>query len=1837
MPYDELGNYIQGDEPSVDQMKYALAQRGSMPLRNGSDVPYLASEVPSISVPAQSKAPPRPASSATNIVQALADKFGITAIPQSILSMASGLTSIPVSSAYGVYKGVTSPNFGTQAGVEEGRQASERLQQAMTYEPTSQASKDINESLAKALEASKLPPYIGGIPRARPILTPNDVRVMGANAKRVAGEVGDIKADFVNAQSGIRRENVFGEPTLGVKAQGAVESVAPVIYPKIEQFMENIGGLKRIDVGQKAKNYSKASEEIFKREFTTARRAGQSVDEANITAWKASQLDDVPEGAPGSLGTRYLPMTDRLVQESMLGELEFEPKATPRRSAPKDLLKTADALSMENFGTTFDNLTPEQKVQLRDYALALRTVGKSANLPAALEAYPELAGYRYEYTPTRSKIAGGFGRQSKSITVESPKREAAGSTIHELTHAIQEIEGLPQGANTAMFDLTTAQGRKYQKYVGELQDEKEALFHAGFIQKKANEFGIPLDEYIKQNNAEIDSLFQKEKKSITSREANVLNRMDELALKHTPEELEAMMKDLQSKIDKNPRNPFYAYKQVFGEAHARNAERRSKIPFNLRREIFPESTLDVPRSELRYSDVQAEGPDLQLKVDEKPKRQSKAEAEALGLYHPVGGGVKLKRPISEMDIQTMDNPDMPLKPRKELSPEEMVGGAIIPLSMDLSSAGKIITGVGGKELIVPVKTQGGYQFMQWNGDSWSSLPNVSKRIGNQIQTAREMEGVDPDKIFGVTKTMSPTAVDFNHMTTEVLLNQFDPTTIPKPIAKSFNTLVRDQGVKNQKTGVINYPFKTFEGIETPEGRAQLLEISNWGGELRKNMINKMSLKDFREAGFPDVAEARAAVSAPELLDQPIGMIGHGITRFDPSGELNLDPADPHYTYTANIKGHPTMGAYAGAFKTPVSNEVAFKPYFDERRALNRLQSADDRAFTMSMPIQKTNQEWLDTVMAEMDAQDRAIKEGLTMDEARLAIMRKEEEPKQLSPKDDVGFYSNVQKAALNLKRQSGNGQAYMNDIKKQAGVHSDELEAMGLPEFLDSKKSFTTKEVQDFIRKNRLRITQTNFSESGQDYQDNLIAKILNEQGFDFEHAPRDVINEATVKARQIMREKRANGTLMEYDDPDNPAENKVLYGPDEYEEYMTPGGRNYRELILQSPKKASIKVEAPDVEGATLKKKQEAGNRVSAIIYDKDGNEIGSVYNLMPSGSDKNDIETWAQNQKHLKQKEADSTMKFTDGHYNAYPNTLLNLRLQDFFDVEGKKGTLIDELQSDWHQKGRDKGYYKQPANIPKAPKVTGQMMTVKEFADKAGIDVNEYVAHRNAMQQDLGHPLIDADSKLAVLLDNDKPAVARIAMRSNGHEISEERLAKMVKDRQHGANKIAQDALQRSFIEANASGKVADAPYKERWHELGIKKAVLEGIKRGDDRIYLPVGKDVSDRYDLSKQVKELTYANKKNGNFLINALDNNGRPAIVKEVTEKELPDLVGKDLANKIIADSKVNLFGNTYSGLDLKVGGEGMKKYYDEVYPAVLKKLAKQYGGKFGETEIEVGNPVFHVIDQSGNRLTASGFVGQEHAIKSLEKGISKGEFPENSTIEQVNNTRKVRYYEPSDEAKIKIQGGIAMKDGGAVHMREGGINLPEMDYQEERKPFIPPAMVLPYSGQGTTGARIMKGIPISNKGAINLMADIAHSQTGSGTNYNVREAGIGYSHKVGPGYLGGNISHRPDSKENRFGLMYAIPMAEGGKPLTPYEQFKIQHEEMIRQGKEDIANRNKYDPYKGSGKPVPTTRSSGSAGIVPSIEPSGSGSPSLLNPLNRKNGGDVNLDAMRYALTKGK
>jgi hypothetical protein len=54
------------------------------------------------------------------------------------------------------------------------------------------------------------------------------------------------------------------------------------------------------------------------------------------------------------------------------------------------------------------------------------------------------------------------------------------------------------------------------------------------------------------------------------------------------------------------------------------------------------------------------------------------------------------------------------------------------------------------------------------------------------------------------------------------------------------------------------------------------------------------------------------------------------------------------------------------------------------------------------------------------------------------------------------------------------------------------------------------------------------------------------------------------------------------------------------------------------------------------------------------------------------------------------------------------------------------------------------------------------------------------------------------------------------------------------------------------------------------------------------------------------------------------------------------------MAKKII-DSN----GGEFHGLDLKLGGEGMRPYYDEIVPSVANKLAKEHGVKVGKIQMK--------------------------------------------------------------------------------------------------------------------------------------------------------------------------------------------------------------------------------------------------------------------------------------------
>ena len=140
-------------------------------------------------------------------------------------------------------------------------------------------------------------------------------------------------------------------------------------------------------------------------------------------------------------------------------------------------------------------------------------------------------------------------------------------------------------------------------------------------------------------------------------------------------------------------------------------------------------------------------------------------------------------------------------------------------------------------------------------------------------------------------------------------------------------------------------------------------------------------------------------------------------------------------------------------------------------------------------------------------------------------------------------------------------------------------------------------------------------------------------------------------------------------------------------------------------------------------------------------------------------------------------------------------------------------------------------------------------------------------------------------------------------------------------------------------------------------------------GYQKLAWTTGEQQSERYDLSKQVDEVSWMtrigspNKAVGLFLKNSqklpqvvVDPKGN--IVEGRWEgQKLEDVIGKELSKRVLTAEKGSL-----TGVDLKIGGEGMEVFYDKLIPGFAEKYVKQWGSRVVKTEIPVEKDVLPAL-----------------------------------------------------------------------------------------------------------------------------------------------------------------------------------------------------------------------------------------------------------------------------------
>ena len=478
---------------------------------------------------------------------------------------------------------------------------------------------------------------------------------------------------------------------------------------------------------------------------------------------------------------------------------------------------------------------------------------------------------------------------------------------------------------------------------------------------------------------------------------------------------------------------------------------------------------------------------------------------------------------------------------------------------------------------------------------------------------------------------------------------------------------------------------------------------------------------------------------------------------------------------------------------------------------------------------------------------------------------------------------------------------------------------MGLDEFLKGKPKATRQEVQDFIANNRIDVKEVQLGGNVVEDPAGLAKRKAVFDKYEPEiqalYKQMDAIpSQQRVVVRgqpdpwgqlygratemQRIRDREADAAYVIPESAPTRFNNPDL---------LLPGGENYREILLTTPVRGEAELDAAQIAAGDLRRQtadlMEQWKAASELNPGTPGT-VALYQKARDSVKSRDQAEATAL---ELRKKIRSQTYK--SSHFNE-PNVLAHMRVNDRVDADGKKMLLIEELQSDWHQAGREKGY-------------AGE---------------NQKALLKN--QTRLG----EIDKILATA------------------KYTPEEGSKLLYEQGQLAKEYGELEAKRA-----RGGDVPDAPFKDTWHQLALKRALKYAADNGYERVGLTTGKQQSQRYNLGTQVDHISYEPTKKG-FYINVMSKDGPNVLNGDYSAQELEGIVGKELTQKMLAKEGKNEFNpeiepdlaeiRRLEGVDFQLEGKGMKKYYDEIYPAFLAKQAKKYGAQIGETRIKTGRGV---------------------------------------------------------------------------------------------------------------------------------------------------------------------------------------------------------------------------------------------------------------------------------------
>lgn len=453
---------------------------------------------------------------------------------------------------------------------------------------------------------------------------------------------------------------------------------------------------------------------------------------------------------------------------------------------------------------------------------------------------------------------------------------------------------------------------------------------------------------------------------------------------------------------------------------------------------------------------------------------------------------------------------------------------------------------------------------------------------------------------------------------------------------------------------------------------------------------------------------------------------------------------------------------------------------------------------------------------------------------------------------------------------------------------SQELVWSGLNDWLDLQPSLVSKEsVLSYLKENGVQIKEVHY---GIDYSSENM-QLLIDAGYKIEKDMSGDMYLSDADGDEVDAELLPADLDIAWQNLTGQVESDV-----QYEDYTVPGGENYQELLLILPDAQSNADEGK----VTFKHPDDVDGFLTDLSIEGFEN---LDYGRVDDGIHKEYIEFNGLNRTELQSfikiaEENNGTLTFNTleggapqfrlGHFKE-PNIITHIRFNEHLDTEGKRVLFINEIQSDWAQEGRKKGF--------DGSEILFEVRNKHGKLEKIALTEEEAGRHLDYVQNKFPH----------------LPA----------HEITAG----------WSINPVT-----------NKTG-VPSAPFvttTDAWVALALKRMMLYAANNNYDKVAIISGQQAADLYDLSKKVLSVEAVRKDDGNYYLVVNLVKGKVEYFKDLSESELETTIGKDLADKIIKQPEGD---HEYKGNQLKIGGEGMIAFYDSIVPKVAKKLLNSVDG----------------------------------------------------------------------------------------------------------------------------------------------------------------------------------------------------------------------------------------------------------------------------------------------------